>query len=867
MTPSSQIAHYRLGAKLGEGGMGAVYRATDTKLGRDVAIKVLPESFAADPDRMARFTREAQVLASLNHPNIAQIYGIEDRAIVMELVDGPDLQTPLPLATALDYAGQIASALDAAHEKGITHRDLKPANIKVTQQGALKVLDFGLAKIADPTGASGSPASSPTLTMRASEAGMILGTASYMAPEQARGQAVDKRADIWAFGVVLWEMLAGRRMFEGETISDVLASVLKNEPDLDAVPAEVRPVLAACLEKDPRKRLRDIGDWKRLLASAPAAPTPDAATPHAALSKTNPIPWAIAGILALAAAALAFFHFRETPPAAPVIRTSILPPQGQEFQFGNNLSNSGPPAISPDGRRIVFRANDGKQGRLWVRSLETGYAAPIPNTEGAIHPFWSPDSRTIAFFSEQGIRRVEAAGGPVTTIRSTRAGGRGGTWNQNGVILFGGQSLLTVPASGGAEAVVKTVRVPARWPSFLPDGKHFLFASTGTIRVGSLEPENGLEDGKTLVQTTSNAIYADGYVLYLRDNLLMAQPFDLKRLDFSGPAVPVMEDVSSVGNLRRGIFDASPGGLLVFLSGAERGTPGQLAWLDRRGKTLGTLGEKGSFMATLSPSPDFRRVATTMLDDSGNLDIWIVDTERGARTRFTFDPGPDGTPTWSSDGKWLYWRTVRNDIVGVYRRPSDGSGSEELLFKEPSYPSVITPDGKWLMAVNFTVGAKLYSLTGDGRAYSLHLGPSAPQFAQIYIHGLSPDGRWLLYNTNESGREELYVTRFNGPDAPLSAKRQISTQGGVNGHWRADGKEIVYYSRESQSIMSVEVKIGDAAIESGAPVQLFKCPPNFVPSFVLSPDGSRILALMTEEAKVNPAPLTLLQNWPATLRH
>jgi serine/threonine protein kinase len=586
---------------------------------------------------MARFTREAQVLASLNHPNIAAIYGVEDRAIVMELVDGPDLQGPLPLSTALDYAAQLAAALDVAHEKGITHRDLKPANIKITPQGTIKVLDFGLAKIAEPAAASGSPASSPTLTMPASQAGTILGTASYMAPEQARGLAVDKRADIWAFGIVLWEMLTGDRMFEGETISDVLAGVLKNQPDLDAVPAEVRPLLAACLEKDPRKRLRDLGDWRRLLAPARLVAGP--VTPH----NPNPLPWAIAAILALGASSLAIVHFRETPSVAPVIRTSILPPEGQTFQFTGNLSDSGPPAVSPDGRRIVFRASDGKQGRLWLRSLDTGYAAPMPGSEGAIHPFWSPDSRSIAFFTEQGVRRVEASGGPVITISSAHAGGRGGTWNRDGLILLGGNTLFTLSASGGSDTSLKTVRVPARWPSFLPDGKHFLFSSTATIRVGSLEPEKELDNGRVLVQTTSNAIYADGYVVYLRDNILMAQTFDLKRLEFTGPALPVIENVSSAGNLRRGIFDASPHGLLVFLSGGDRAVRGHFTWLDRKGKSLGTLGERGVFVGfSLSPSPDFRRVATTVLDDSGNLDIWILDTERGTRTRFTFDPGADG---------------------------------------------------------------------------------------------------------------------------------------------------------------------------------------------------------------------------------
>ena len=649
-------------------------------------------------------------------------------------------------------------------------------------------------------------------------------------------------------------------MFEGETISDVLAGVLKNEPDLNAVPAQVRPLLAACLEKDPRKRLRDIGDWRRSLGDAPATA---AGSPKA---KRSVMPWIAATIFALAAAGLGALHLRETPPAAPVFTTSILPPDGADFQFLGNLSTSGPPAISPDGRRIVFRATAGGHAQLWLRSLETSVVTPIPGTDNAIHPFWSPNSRTIGFFTEGlGLRRVEASGGPATSITDAGLGSRGGTWNKDGVIVIGGGSgLYRVSATGGT-----ATRLPmsGRWPSFLPDGRHFLFLGDDALRVGSLEPEKGLEGGKVLVQSVTNAVFADGYVLFLRGNLLMAQPFDLRRLAFTGEAVPALDNVQGVGIVRRGVFDAAPGGLLVALREAGgQGTAAQLAWYDRKGKKLGTVGEKGPFLATFEPSPDGRRVAVSLAEAGGNRDIWICDLQRDIRTRLTFDPAPDSGPVWTPDGKWLYWYRKEN----IYRRPADQSGAEELFLSSAAIPRSISPDGKWLIVVGRGNGLvsppMLISLQGDRKSYPLAAGQALPPGRAINFPSFSPDGRWLLYASDETGRGEIYVSRFAGPGAPVTGKRQISTGGGFLPRWRADGREIVFNTVDRE-LFAAEVKPGDTALESGKPVRLFVPGLSAGLDFGLSPDGSRILMLSIEGGERTTPDITLIQNWPATLRH
>jgi len=577
MSPPQTIAHYRITAKLGEGGMGEVWRATDTKLNRDVAIKILPEAFAQDPDRMARFTREAQVLASLNHPNIATIYGVEERALIMELVEGETLHGPLPVDTALDYARQIAEALEYAHERGIVHRDLKPANIKVTPEGRVKVLDFGLAKAMSSDAASGNPESSPTLTMRATMAGVIMGTAAYMSPEQARGQEADRRADIWAFGVVLYEILTGRQLFAGLTISDTLAAVLKTEPDLAGVPAQVRPIVERCLRKDPRRRWQAIGDVRLALEDgAPAAPLATLAQQR--LSK---LPWVVAAALLLALIGLAVVYFRE--PSEPSYQASLLPPE--KAVFTPVTLSSGGFALSPDGRALAFVATQDNRTLLWIRRLDALTAHPLAGTDNAYYPFWSPDNRFVGFFMDDKLKKIEVTGGPPHVI--CEAGlGRGGSWNQEGTIIFAGldRTVHRVSAAGGQPVKLTAMDAASAenahyWPSFLPDGRHFLYAvrraldENSAIFAGSIDARPGPEQRLELVKTLLNGVYAPpggpdwigraGWLMYLRENTLFAQRFDTAKLKLEGEAVPAAENVGSVRGAMLAGFSVSARGVLV----------------------------------------------------------------------------------------------------------------------------------------------------------------------------------------------------------------------------------------------------------------------------------------------------------------
>jgi serine/threonine protein kinase len=552
MSPGYAIAHYRVTAKLGQGGMGEVWRATDTKLNRDVAIKILPQAFAQDADRMARFEREAQVLASLNHPNIAAIYGVENRALVMELVPGPTLaerieQGAIPLEEALPIARQIADALEYAHEKGIVHRDLKPANIKVTPEGRVKVLDFGLAKALSNDHSAADPVSSPTLTMRATTAGVILGTAAYMSPEQARGAETDRGADIWAFGVILYEMLTRRALFAGPTISDTLAAVLKTEPDWSALPPDtppaIRRLLRRCLERDRKRRLHDIADARLDLEEAPD-PSPE----HTPAAPGRVLPWALAATLAVSLLTLALFHFRETPPDDRVLQFLIQPPEKTSF---------GSSAISPDGRILAFTVT-GADRSLWVRRLDSSTPHALPGTYGATFPFWSPDSRYIGFFAEGKLKRVDVSGGPVQTL-ATASSPRGGAWNRDGTVVFAPAAIsaLSVISAAGGDAKALTRLDPSRlelnhrWPSFLPDGRHFLYVVQSSrpensgIFLQSLDSTNRVR----LLPDVSNPAYAGGYLLFARGGTLMAQPFDAGKLRLTGEPFLIAGRVGISGGL------------------------------------------------------------------------------------------------------------------------------------------------------------------------------------------------------------------------------------------------------------------------------------------------------------------------------
>ena len=787
--------------------MGQVYRATDTKLKRQVALKIVPPSLAADSDRLARFQREAEVLASLNHPNIAAIYGLEEadgiKALVLELVEGPTLadriaQGPLPLDEALPIARQIAEALETAHELGIVHRDLKPANIKVRGDGTVKVLDFGLAKALSPDGASGSTgelSQSPTITSpAATRLGVILGTAAYMSPEQARGRPVDRRTDIWAFGCVLYEMLAGKRAFQGEDVTDTIAAVVKEQPDLTRVPVPARRLLESCLEKDPRKRLQAIGDMRLLMEEAAPRAVPPSRPRYGSAT------WVVAGVAALGAAVLApiaLIHFREVPPETSVIRATILPPDNTTFDFAQGL---GLPALSPDGRRIVFgaRTADGATP-LWVRSLDALTAQPLAGTDGATFPFWSPDGQFIAFFADGRLKKIDASGGPALTLTDAPLG-RGGSWSRDGVIVFEGAvggSLLRVSSAGGAS--IPVTRESGSFPWFLPDGQHFLFQGPQTgvggdfaaIRVASLDGASTATIG-----TGSNALYAQGHVLFLREGTLMAQPFDAERLTTTGEAVPVAEQVAGVLNSGRvGAFSVSETGLLVYREG-DGASGAFLTWFDRSGKQGTAVGD-AALLNEFRFSPNRQRIAVAVQDRAG-FDVWIYDVSRGPPTRLTFDAASDRNPVWSPDGASIVFASNRKGRFDLYRKTVDSVGAEELLYANDldKRPTSWSADGKWLLYDAFDPNSNtrdLWALPLMAERPGTAPKPSLVLQTTFTEDGaqFSPNGQWILYGSNESQRNEIYVTPFPPSPSGPSGKRQMSTAGvaGIS-RWREDGREI-----------------------------------------------------------------------------
>jgi serine/threonine protein kinase len=620
--------------------MGEVYRAHDTKLGRDVALKILPSGFTHDPDRLARFKREAQVLASLNHPHIAAIYGLEEangsQFLVLELVEGDTLaqriaRGPIPLEEARTIARQIAEALEGAHEKGIVHRDLKPSNIAFSADDRVRVLDLGLAKALDRAPNAVDITQSPTLTSPVLMTGMgvILGTAAYMSPEQAKGRVADTRSDIWAFGCVIYEMLTGQRPFQGDDVAETVAAVITKEPDWQRVPAKVQRLLRRCLEKDPKKRLRHVSGVDFLLEDAPG---PVGTAPSKSRLEVTSL--MVAAVALLALAALAFIHFRETPPEMPILRTTILPPENTALDFTQDL---GLPALSPDGRKIVFgaRTPDGK-APLWIRALDSVTAQPLAGTDGATFPFWRPDSKFIAFFADGKLKKIDASGGPALPLAEAPLG-RGGSWNQEGIIIFAPSNntgpLLRVSEVGGTASPISSEKGRAPW--YLPDGQHLLYQNLTTIRLGSLDGAPSKLIGEA---SSSNTVYAQGHLLFLREGMLMAQPFDANRLMATGDAVPIAEEVQSVLNSGTiGAFSVSSTGLLVFRGGAGIGSL-VLTLFDRSGKPGTTVGDAGHF-ANLSFSPDRRSLAVANRDASSHLDIWIVDVSRGIPTRFPSDPG------------------------------------------------------------------------------------------------------------------------------------------------------------------------------------------------------------------------------------
>ncbi|MGD0840712.1 MAG: protein kinase [Candidatus Acidiferrales bacterium] len=902
LASGTRLGTYEVVGPLGVGGMGEVYRARDSKLRREVALKVLPDAFAADAERLGRFHREAQLLASLNHPNIAAIYGFEDsgnvHAFVMELVEGPTLADrvkmgAMPIGEALPIAKQICEALEFAHERGIVHRDLKPANVKVTPDGAVKVLDFGLAKALETQDAAANISNSPTLTIGSTRAGMILGTAAYMAPEQAKGRSADRRSDIWAFGCVLYEMLSGKQPFSGETVSDTLAEVLKVDPDWSALPADtpasIQKLLRRCLLKDPKQRLQAIGEARiaieqTLNPSAQASASGfDVAAPvsvaAAAPAATQPpwrraLPWAAAALLFTTTALFAILYWREASVPARSVRSNILAPDQATFDFA---ASSGTPAVSPDGKRLVFVAHDtGGKAMLWVRELDSLSARPLEGTQGASFPFWSPDSLFVGFFASGKLMKIDVSGGPAQTVCDA-PNGRGGAWSAGGVIVFTPKvsgSLEQVSAAGGSSTPLASLSttnglLTVRWPVFLPDGNHFLYWAGNPFAVAGSGP-NGIYvaslDGKAgqfLFPADSDALYASGYLLFLRGETLMVQTFDAADLKLSGDAVPIAEHVANPEKFRLGHFSVSQHGELVY-SEAEADRS-QVAWLDSAGKQLSTVGDPGLIQG-LRLSPDGKTLAEAYEDpQSSNIDLWLVDLARGVPTRLTFDPSAHGWPTWSPDGSEIAFSSTTSGNLSIYEKAANGTGNSQPLIDDTSEKML----GDWSRDGRYIAYSRLDTQGGGGlNIWILPLfGDKKPfplvqsQF-NLLTPAFSPDGKWLAYSSDESGKREVFVVSF--PQG--GGKWQVSSGGGSQPRWRADGKGLFYIS-EDNKLMSVEIQEQGASLAIGKTQTLFQSNAftGTGASYDVTSDGRKFI-VASPLAPTSTTPLTLVTNWSAALK-
>jgi Tol biopolymer transport system component len=875
----NRVGHYELRGLLGKGGMGEVYRALDTKLGREVALKILPEAFAHDANRMARFEREAQVLASLNHPNIAAIYGLEEsdgtRALVMELVEGPTLAERIggrvmSLEEALPIAKQIAEALEYAHEKGIIHRDLKPANVKLTADGHVKLLDFGLAKALEaPAQAAGNPSISPTLTVEGTRAGVILGTAAYMAPEQARGAIVDKRADIWSFGVVLYERLTGQQPFAGATVSDTLAAVLKTEPDITQSPAQAQRLLRRCLEKDPKRRLRDIGDALPLIEGATeTVPAPRSSQP-----------WKIAaGALAvIAAIALALLWRATRPINQPLVRLSLelpefaLTPEGAQPGVGLILS--------PDGRRIVYtgRGPDGTF-RLYTRTLDQEQSTTLAGTEGAYGPFFSPDGQAVGFFAGGKLKKTSVERGGVVVLCDA-SGGVGGSWGDDNNIIAalnsGAGTLSRIPSGGGKVQPVTDLKPEGKeightLPQVLPGAQAVLFTalpSTSTFEEATIEAQSLLTgEKKTLVHRGSYGRYVpSGHLLYVHHGTLYAAPMDLNRLQLTGSATPVVEEGLSSSTWGFAQADFSRSGTLVYVRGkaAEK----TLQWLDATGQTQPLRATAADYYESVRFSPDGKQLAVGLMED-GNANIWLYEWERDRMIHRTFTAGFDNFPVWSPDGKHIVFGSTRHGgTENLYWMRADGAG-ETVRLTESKHVQVagsFSPDGKLLAfnEVDPKTGGDLWTLPLE-KVDSDHPKPGKPEPLLVtpfneWVPMISPDGRWLAYVSNESGHYEVYVRPFPRP----GGKWQISTGGGRGPVWSRKRPELFYQS--SEGIMVASYTANSAAFVYDKP-RLWARKHN-LEFFDLASDGKRFAVVETEAPEQKgPRQVTVLQNFFDELR-
>lgn len=891
LNEGSKLGRYEIGSLIGVGGMGEVYRASDPKIGRDVAIKVLPADFASNAERVERLEREARAAGSLSHPNILSIYDVDSQDgtyfVVSELLVGEELRDRLnegsiPLRKTIDYAQQIVSGLAAAHERGIVHRDLKPENIFITKDDRVKILDFGLAKLRE---ASTDMHGSEDATKKAlTDPGIVMGTVGYMSPEQVRGHAADQRSDIFSFGVILFEMLTGRRAFGGDSVVETMHSILKDDiPDLEEsgtrIPPSVEKLMRRCLEKKPEHRFHSAHDLGFAL-DAVSSPTTLSGSGLTTVARSvsedvadvgsrwpGRAAWIAAGLLLVSTAALAVLYFGRQAPQRPTQRFAIAPSEKTSFDPAF--------ALSPDGMQVVYvgRGADGSTS-LWLRQLNSVTARPLTGTDGGSFPFWSPDSRSIGFFADSKLKKIEASGGPAQTLADASGDPRGGTWTPDGWIIFAPNTLsplMRVGAAGGAVSELTKLNTEIgqtshRWPSMLPDGKHILFFGRGGlpevqgIYATSIESPAPSLLMSSMVAGAYDEVDGVGYLMFVKEDTLMAQRFDADRLALSGDATPLVENLLSfpgeLGPTAYSAFSAASGNL-IYRSGDLQNT--RLSWYDRSGKMLEAVTEPGGYHE-LSLSKDDTKVLFGRNEAAETQDIFIMDLSRGSTTRLTFDPRNDNTSIFSPDETQVVFFSDRGGNRAFYRKAANGAGNDELIMTGEGYPDDWSPDGKYILYDKAAGAITKVDL------WVLPIGDAAPPFAYLETpfeeaHAqFSPDGRWVAYASNESGRPEIYIQSF-----PIGGgKWQISSGGGDQPQWRSDGKEIFYVAPD-RNLMVVSIESG-STLAVGRPAVLFQTAlplsgirddrNNFVPSR----DGQRFLINGLADTG-DSQPLILVLNW------
>lgn len=867
--------------------MGEVYRARDTRLGRAVAVKILPREMSTDPVRKQRFEREAKTISSLNHPNICVLHDIGSQDgvdyLVMECVEGETLakrleKGPLPMEHVLKYGTQIADALDRAFRAQIVHRDLKPGNIMLTASGA-KLLDFGLAKPVSPLGSAATLTAATNQDSPVTDQGTIVGTFQYMSPEQVEGKDLDGRSDIFSLGAVLYEMLTAQRAFQAKSQLSVASAILEKEPAPIAslkpmTPPALDHAIRLCLAKDPEERWQTARDLAlQLKWIAESSSSTGMSTPPVRGAKTRQQFARLMTLLSLLAAIfIGVLYWNRKAEKPRVIRSAITPMPNSSFIFG--ASSAYGFALSPDGRRLAFVAEGaGTRAMLWVRPLDSLEAQPLAGTQGAAAPFWSPDSQFVGFFADGKLKKIEATGGAPLSLCDAPAP-RGGTWNQDGVILFSptlNAPLYRVAASGGTATPVTTLdsskgEVTHRWQQFLPDGRHFLYLagaplglrqSSNAILVGALDSK----DSKVLIHTHANAMYASGYILFLRQTTLMAQAFDAKRLELTGDASPLAETVQEDEISLRGIFSVSQNGILTFQQGTGNANR-KLIWVDRSGKQVGEVPGEDAYRNPRI-SPDGKELLYTLT--SSPFDIWSYDLARGVKTRLTFGSGSlqaNVDAVWSPHGKRIAYSCTRDGKSSICEKSADGSGSEQILLEgtdSVQRPQDWSPDGQFLAfyrASQGTAAISVLPLTGASKPYPV----LQSQFYTVRA-AFSPDGKWLAYCSNESGNLNVYIVPFPGP----GGKWQVSSGGGDYPRWRRDGRELYYLALDSR-IMATEVKASGSSFVIGTVRPLFRTRAylSTIGAYDVTADGQRFI-IAYEPEQLNAA-ITLVENWDAELK-